>query len=284
MALVKVQHPSLPIRADIADADLPAMSGRPEPVLQIQPVGDGLKVTMVTRPFGSEGPTSAAFWRDFCVVRRGWRADGPWRTQWKDSNSLADFAKVVELFDAAAIRPMRTTGGVGFVEALHRAHGWLDEVVADPGQSIEILSPAIAKAAVEGNASDSSCGSSVPSRPRGLRWDGFPEALASSDLPTCRGHGRISRPPSGSRLRPPTEANSDTCGAQPASVTRTATSKTLSHSPSGRPPPRGKQHRSAPTAPWISGKRTFRPETWVYFWLHSPTKGKIARADQAGRF
>lgn len=56
MALVKVQHPSLPIRADIADADLPAMSGRPEPVLQIQPVGDGLKVTMVTRPFGPEGP------------------------------------------------------------------------------------------------------------------------------------------------------------------------------------------------------------------------------------
>ena len=56
MALVRVQHPSLPIRADIADADLPAMSGRPEPVLQIQPVGEGLKVTMVTRPFGPEGP------------------------------------------------------------------------------------------------------------------------------------------------------------------------------------------------------------------------------------
>ena len=56
MALVKVQHPNLPIRADIADADLPAMSGRPEPVLQIQPVEEGLKVTMVTRPFGPEGP------------------------------------------------------------------------------------------------------------------------------------------------------------------------------------------------------------------------------------
>ena len=56
MALVRVQHPSLPIRADIADADLPAMSGQPHPVLQIQPVGEGLKVTMVTRPFGSQGP------------------------------------------------------------------------------------------------------------------------------------------------------------------------------------------------------------------------------------
>ena len=56
MALVRVQHPSLPIRADIAEADLPAMSGRPEPVLQIQPLEEGLKATMVTRPFGPAGP------------------------------------------------------------------------------------------------------------------------------------------------------------------------------------------------------------------------------------
>ena len=56
MALVRVQHPSLPIRADIAEADLPAMSGQPEPVLQIQPLDEGLKVTMVTRPFGAAGP------------------------------------------------------------------------------------------------------------------------------------------------------------------------------------------------------------------------------------
>jgi len=56
MALVKVQHPSLPIRADIADADLPAISGSPEPVLQILPVEEGLKVAMVTRPFGPAGP------------------------------------------------------------------------------------------------------------------------------------------------------------------------------------------------------------------------------------
>ena len=56
MALVKIQHPSLPIRADIAEADLPAISGRPEPVLQVQPLEEGLKVTMVTRPFGPAGP------------------------------------------------------------------------------------------------------------------------------------------------------------------------------------------------------------------------------------
>jgi superfamily II DNA or RNA helicase len=56
MSLVQVQHPSLPVRADIADADLPAIRGRPEPVLQIQPLDKGLKVTIVTRPFGPVGP------------------------------------------------------------------------------------------------------------------------------------------------------------------------------------------------------------------------------------
>ena len=56
MSLVRVQHSSLPIRTDIADADLPAIAGRPEPLLQIQPLDEGLKVTMVTRPFGPAGP------------------------------------------------------------------------------------------------------------------------------------------------------------------------------------------------------------------------------------
>ena len=137
--------------------------------------------------------TSAALWRDFCVVRRGWRADGPWRTQWKDSNSLADFAKVVELFDAAAIRPMRTKARVGFVEALRRAHGWLDEVVADPGQSIEILSPAIAKAVVEGNASDSVMR---------IKRSVSPSRAAMVRHPRGFGVKRLRRVPNCDRIRP----------------------------------------------------------------------------------
>ena len=56
MSLVRVQHPALPIRADIADADLPGNCRRADPVLQIQPLDEGLKVTMVTRPFGPAGP------------------------------------------------------------------------------------------------------------------------------------------------------------------------------------------------------------------------------------
>jgi superfamily II DNA or RNA helicase len=56
LSLVRAQHPSLPIRTDIIDADVPAIQGRPEPVFQIQPLEEGLQVTMVTRPFGPTGP------------------------------------------------------------------------------------------------------------------------------------------------------------------------------------------------------------------------------------
>ena len=69
-----------------------------------------------------------------------------------------------------SIRPMRTTARVVFVDALHRAHRWLDELMTDPRQSIEslairegktersirmtlslaFLAPAIGKAAIEG--------------------------------------------------------------------------------------------------------------------------------------
>jgi superfamily II DNA or RNA helicase len=54
--LLKTQHPHLPIRADIADADLPAIDGQAAAVLQVQPLDDGLKVAMVVRPFGPAGP------------------------------------------------------------------------------------------------------------------------------------------------------------------------------------------------------------------------------------
>ena len=56
LALLKEQHPNLPIRADIAEADLPAIEGQPGAVLQIQPLDEGLKVAMVVRPFGATGP------------------------------------------------------------------------------------------------------------------------------------------------------------------------------------------------------------------------------------
>ena len=56
LELLKDQHPSLPIRADIADADLPAVEGQAGAVLQMQPLDEGLTVAMVVRPFGAAGP------------------------------------------------------------------------------------------------------------------------------------------------------------------------------------------------------------------------------------
>lgn len=56
LELLKAQHPSLPIRADIDDIDIAASPGQFAPVLQIQPLDAGLKVTMVVRPFGPSGP------------------------------------------------------------------------------------------------------------------------------------------------------------------------------------------------------------------------------------
>ena len=53
LELLKDQHPSLPIRADIADADLPAVEGQAGAVLQMQPLDEGLTVAMVVRPFGA---------------------------------------------------------------------------------------------------------------------------------------------------------------------------------------------------------------------------------------
>ena len=70
----------------------------------------------------------------------------------------------------ASIRPMRTKARVVFVDALRRAHRWLDELMTDPQQSVEslairegktersirmtlslaFLAPAIVKAAIEG--------------------------------------------------------------------------------------------------------------------------------------
>ena len=54
--LVKERTPTLPIRAEIAEVDLPAIEGSPLPVVQLQPLGEGLKCTLVVRPFGSAGP------------------------------------------------------------------------------------------------------------------------------------------------------------------------------------------------------------------------------------
>lgn len=59
VALIRRADPALPIRAEIADIDLPSIEGDATPVLQLTPVGEGLAVTLAVRPFGPEGPDFA---------------------------------------------------------------------------------------------------------------------------------------------------------------------------------------------------------------------------------
>ena len=56
LGLLRRQAPFLALRAEIAEADIPALEGRPLPVLQLAPFQEGLLVTSGVRPFGPSGP------------------------------------------------------------------------------------------------------------------------------------------------------------------------------------------------------------------------------------
>ena len=65
IALVQRANPSLPVRAEIADVEAAAQDGIVTPVVQLLPQGDpardgGLKVMLLVRPFGAEGPAYVA--------------------------------------------------------------------------------------------------------------------------------------------------------------------------------------------------------------------------------
>ena len=60
IALVQRANPALPIRAEIAALGHSAQEGQSAPVVQLVPDGDGLKVSLLVRPFGAEGPAYVA--------------------------------------------------------------------------------------------------------------------------------------------------------------------------------------------------------------------------------
>jgi len=60
VALVQQSNPTLPIRAEIEAVAQTVLDGAPAPVVQLLPYGEGLKVTLVVRPFGAEGPAYVA--------------------------------------------------------------------------------------------------------------------------------------------------------------------------------------------------------------------------------
>ncbi len=60
VAMVRRDSPALPIRAEIAEVDQPGIDGQSTPVVQLVPYGEGLKLGLVVRPFGANGPAYVA--------------------------------------------------------------------------------------------------------------------------------------------------------------------------------------------------------------------------------
>ena len=60
VAMVRRNSPALPIRAEIAELDQPGIDGQTSPVVQLVPYGEGLKLGLVVRPFGVNGPAYVA--------------------------------------------------------------------------------------------------------------------------------------------------------------------------------------------------------------------------------
>jgi len=60
VAMARRNNPALPIRAEIAEVDQPGIEGQTAPVVQLVPYGEGLKLGLVVRPFGADGPAYIA--------------------------------------------------------------------------------------------------------------------------------------------------------------------------------------------------------------------------------
>ncbi len=60
VALVRRDNPALPVRDEIGAGEQAATPGQPAPVVQLVPQGDGLRLSLVVRPFGAEGPAYVA--------------------------------------------------------------------------------------------------------------------------------------------------------------------------------------------------------------------------------
>jgi len=60
IAMIQRNSPALPIRAEIAEVAAPGIEGQPGPVIQLLPFDSGLKLSLVVRPFGAQGPAYVA--------------------------------------------------------------------------------------------------------------------------------------------------------------------------------------------------------------------------------
>jgi superfamily II DNA or RNA helicase len=60
VAMISRNNPALPIRAEIAEMEQPGIEGQSAPVVQLVPYEAGLKLTLLVRPFGADGPAYVA--------------------------------------------------------------------------------------------------------------------------------------------------------------------------------------------------------------------------------
>ena len=56
VSIVQKAGPHLAIHSDVDALDIPAQAGDPTPCLQLRPLGDGLSINLLVRPFGDHGP------------------------------------------------------------------------------------------------------------------------------------------------------------------------------------------------------------------------------------
>jgi len=60
VALIRRDNPALPVRDEIGAVEQSALPGQAAPVVQLLPHGEGLRLSLVVRPFGAEGPAYVA--------------------------------------------------------------------------------------------------------------------------------------------------------------------------------------------------------------------------------
>ena len=60
VAMARRTSPALPIRAELAEIEQPGIEGQCAPVVQLVPYEDGLKLSLLVRPFGDKGPAYVA--------------------------------------------------------------------------------------------------------------------------------------------------------------------------------------------------------------------------------
>jgi superfamily II DNA or RNA helicase len=60
IAMVRRNSPSLPIRAEISEIEQPGIEAQSGPVVQLVPYEAGLKLSLLVRPFGADGPAYVA--------------------------------------------------------------------------------------------------------------------------------------------------------------------------------------------------------------------------------